>query len=113
MSDQQPAMIRLSGRELTFWQLIGGAVVAYLLALLCLMFGPLGALACMLIGSATTVFFLGGLFLFLLQRPLAGLVVIATLGLIHYALLRAGVDAGLLWFFWSEDALKWLASHGF
>lgn len=113
MSDQQPATIRLSGRELTFWQLIGGAVVAYLLALLCLMFGPLGALAFMLIGSATTVLFLGGLFLFMLQRPWAGLVVIVTLGLIHYALLRAGVDAGLFWVFWSEEGWVWLRKIGF
>lgn len=113
MSDQQPATIRLSGRELTFWQLIGSVLFAYLLAVACLMFGPLGALACMLIATATTALFLGGLLLFLLQRPGTGVAVIVTLGLIHYALLRAGIDAGLFWVFWSEDALDWLASIGF
>ena len=113
MSDKQPATIRLSGREMTFWQLIGGAFFSYLLALLSLMFGPLGALAFVIIGSVTTALFLGGLFLFFLQRPGAGLVVIAALGLIHYALLKVGVDAGLFWLFWSEDALRWLEEIGF
>lgn len=113
MSDQQPATIRLSGREMTFWQLIGGALFSYLLALLSLMFGPLGALAFMLIGTATTVLFLLGLLLFFLQRPGIGLVVIAALSLIHYALLRAGVDAGLFWVLWSEEGWVWLRKIGF
>lgn len=114
MFDQRPVpTIRLSGRELTFWQLVGGALLAYVLAAACLVLGPLGAVACLLIFSATTVFLLGGLFLFLLQRPWAGLVVIAVLGLIHLGLLRAGVEAGLFWVLWSEEGWVWLRKLGF
>jgi hypothetical protein len=114
MSDQRStAMIRLSGREMTFWQLVGGAFFAYLLGVVSLVLGPLGALACMLIFSVTTVLFLVGLFLFLLQRPGTGLVVIAALGIIHYALLRKGVDAGLFWVLASDEGWVWLQTIGF
>jgi len=114
MSEQHPRpAILLAGQRVTFWRFVGSVVVAYVVAVAALLVGPLGALACMLIGEATTVLFLYGLLLFSLQRPGIALVVIALLAAVHFALLRAHVQAGLFWLVWSDDAPFWLARQGF
>jgi hypothetical protein len=56
--NQSCAAILLAGERVSFWQFLGNAgnaVVAYVVAILAMFLGgPLGALACMLIGTATT-----------------------------------------------------------
>ena len=113
MSEQRPrAAILLAGVRVTFWELLVNAAVAYVAAVAALLLGPLGALACMLIGEATTVLLLYGLLLFSLQRPGIGAVTVTLLSAAHIFLLRAHVPAGLFWLVWSKQGMSWLATHG-
>ena len=93
-------------------ELLVNAAVAYVAAVAALLLGPLGALACMLIGEATTVLLLYGLLLFSLQRPGIGAVTVTLLSAAHIFLLRAHVPAGLFWLVWSKQGMSWLATHG-
>lgn len=114
MSEHYPRpAILLAGQRVTFWRFVGSVVVAYVVAVAALLLGPLGALACMLIGEATTVLLLYGLLLFSLQRPGIALVVITLLAAVHFVLLRAHVPAGLFWPVWSDEAAFWVRRHGF
>ena len=107
------AAILLAGIRLTFWEFLGNVAVAYVTAAAALLLGgPLGALACMLIGEATTALLLYGLLLFSLQRPGAAVVTTAMFSAIQVVLLRAHVPAGLFWLIWSKEGMSWLASHG-
>jgi len=112
--NQCSAAILLAGQRVSFWQFLGNAVVAYVVAILAMFLaGPLGALACMLIGTATTALLVYGLLLFSLQRPATALVIIALLAGVHLYLLKARVPSGLFWLMWSKEGAHWLADHGF
>jgi hypothetical protein len=80
-------------------------------AVAALLLGPLGALACMLIGEANTVLLLYGLLLFGLQRPRIALVVVAFLAAVHIVLLKAHVPAGLFWLMGSNEGAFWVRRH--
>jgi hypothetical protein len=113
MNEQRPrAAILLAGVRVTFWEFLGSAAVAYLTAVAALLLGPLGALACMLIGQATTVLFLYGLLLFSFQRPGTAVVAVTLLSAAQIFLLSAHVPAGLFWLVWSKQGMSWLAVHG-
>ena len=113
MNEQRPrAAILLAGVRVTFWEFLGNAAVAYVTAGAALLLGPLGALACMLVGEATTVLLLYGLLLFGLQRPGTAAVTFTILSVVQIFLLRAHVPAGLFWLVWSKQGMSWLAVHG-
>lgn len=113
MNEKHPrAAILLAGVRVTFWEFLVNAAVAYVTAVAALLLGPLGALACMLIGEATTALLLYGLLLFSLQRPGTAIVTVALLSAVQIVLLRAHVPAGLFWLVWSKEGMFWLASHG-
>jgi hypothetical protein len=113
MNEQRPrAAILLAGVRVTFWGLLGNAIVAYIAAVAALLLGPLGALACMLIGEATTVLLLYGLLLFSFQRPGTAVVTVTLLSAAQILVLRAHVPGGLFWLVWSKQGVSWLAVHG-
>jgi hypothetical protein len=113
MNERRPrAAILLAGVRVTFRELLVNAAVAYIAAVAALLLGPLGALACMLIGEATTVLLLYGLLLFSLQRPGIAVVTVTLLSAVQIFLLRAHVPAGLFWLVWSKQGMSWLAAHG-
>jgi hypothetical protein len=113
LNRQSSAAILLAGQRVSFWEFLGNAVVAYVVAILAMLLGgPLGALACMLIGTATTALFVYGLLLFSLQRPSAALVIIALLAVLHLSLLKARVPAGLFWLAWSNEGAHWMSDRG-
>ena len=111
--NQSHAAILLAGQCVSFWQFLGNAVAAYLVAIFAMFLGgPLGALACMLIGTATTALLVYGLLLFSLQRLATALVTIAVLAAVHLYLLKFRVPAGLFWLVWTKEGAHWLADHG-
>lgn len=110
----KPATVTIGGQALTFWQFVSGALFMYLFGVAAFMLlGPLGALICMLVSTPTTAIFAWGLVLFFLQRPGIGLVVLAVLGGLQFALLEYGIDGGLFWLVWSREGLEWIESKGF
>jgi hypothetical protein len=112
--NQSHVAILLAGQRVSFWQFLGNAVTAYVVAMLAMFLGgPLGALACMLIGTATTALLVYGLLLFSLQRPATALITIAVLAAVHLYLLKSRVPAGLFWLVWSNEGAHWLADYGF
>jgi hypothetical protein len=113
MSAQRPpATVVVAGTRQTFWVFIADALFTYAIAIASLVLGPLGALICMLVCTLTTAILAAGLVLFFLQRPGTGLLTIAVLGTIHFALLEYGVPAGLFWLVWSAEGLQWLQNKG-
>lgn len=107
------AAILLAGQRVSFWEFLGSAAVSYVVAILAMFLGgPLGALASMLIGTATTALPLYGLLLFSLQRPAIALVIIALLAAVHLYLLKSRVPAGLFWLVWSKEGMHWLGDYG-
>ena len=112
--NQSRAAILLAGSRVSFWEFLGSAVVAYVVGILAMFLGgPLGALACMLISTATTALLVYGLLLFSLHRPATALLIIALLAGVHLYLLKARVHGGLFWLVWSKEGARWLAVHGF
>lgn len=109
----RPATVTIAGEQLTFWHFVASMLFAYFVSVLALLLGPLGALICMLLSTFTTALFAWGLVLFFLQRPGTGLVVLAVLGAIQFALLEYGIDGGLFWLVWSREGLEWIESKGF
>ena len=108
------ATIQLAGYRVTFWRFLLNAAVAYVVAaLLMVLCGPFGMLACMLIGTAMTAILLFGLLLFAKQRPGVAFVVILVVGLLQIVLLEARVPGGLFWPVWSKPGLHWMEAHGF
>lgn len=112
-NNQFSATILLAGQRVSFWEFLASTVVSYVVAVLGMFLGgPLGALASMLIGTATTALLLYGLLLFSLQRPATALGVIALLAAVHLYLLKSRVAAGLFWLVWSKEGMHWLGDHG-
>lgn len=109
----QPATVTIAGEQLTFWRFVGSMLFAYLVSVLALLLGPLGALICMLLATLTTALLAWGLVLFFLQRPRTGLVVLVALGAVQFALLEYGIDGGLFWPVWSREGLEWIERMGF
>ena len=113
-NNQFSAAILLAGQRVSFWEFLASTVVSYVVAVLGMFLGgPLGALASMLIGTATTALLLYGLLLFSLQRPVTALVIVALLAAVHLYLLKSRVPAGLFWLVWSKEGMHWLGDHGF
>jgi hypothetical protein len=111
--NQFSAAILFAGQRVSFWEFLGATVVSYVVAILGMFLGgPLGALASMLIGTATTALLVYGLLLFSVQRPATALIIIGLLAVGHLYLSNSGVPAGLFWLVWSKDGMHWLGDHG-
>lgn len=105
MTTATKATFRMGGEKLTFWQFVGSILIAYGLAVVLLLLGPLGLVLSALVGYSTTLFLVAGIVVFSLQRPGRALIVVAVGIAIHYCLVYYwDVRPGALWILTPDGA---------